>query len=40
MRAFYHPDQAIHAPQRYMRFGRLIPVKDLPVRTEKLLAAL
>ena len=40
MRAFYHPEQAIHAPQQYMRFGRLIPVKDLPVRTEKLLGAL
>ena len=40
MRAFYHPDQAIHAPQQYMRFGRIVPVKDLPVRTEKLLAAL
>ena len=40
MRAFYHPDQATHAPQQYMRFGRLIPVKDLPVRTEKLLGAL
>lgn len=40
MRAFYHPDQATHAPRQYMRFGRLIPVKDLPVRTEKLLGAL
>ncbi len=40
MRAFYHPDQAIHAPQQYMRFGRIVPVKDLPIRTEKLLGAL
>ena len=40
MRAFYHPDQAIHAPRQYMRLGRIVPVKDLPVRTEKLLAAL
>jgi acetoin utilization deacetylase AcuC-like enzyme len=40
MRAFYHPDQARHHPQQYMRFGRLAPVRDLPVRTEKLLAAL
>ena len=40
MRAFYHPDQARHAPQQYMRFGRLVPVKDLPVRTERLLGAL
>jgi acetoin utilization deacetylase AcuC-like enzyme len=40
MRAFYHPDQAVHAPQQYMRFGRIVPVKDLPVRTGKLLGAL
>ncbi len=40
MRAFYHPEQAIHAPQQFMRFGRIVPVKDLPVRTEKLLGAL
>ena len=40
MRAFYHPDQAVHAPQQYMRFGRIVPVKDLPVRTERLLGAL
>ncbi len=40
MRAFHHPDQALHAPQQYMRFGRLAPVRDLPVRTEKLLGAL
>lgn len=40
MRAFYHPDQALHSPQQYMRFGRIVPVKDLPVRTERLLGAL
>ena len=40
MRAFYHPDQAVHAPQQAMRFGRIVPVKDLPVRTERLLGGL
>jgi acetoin utilization deacetylase AcuC-like enzyme len=40
MRAFYHPDQALHDPQQYMRAGKIIAPKDLPVRTEKLLAAL
>ena len=40
MRAFYHPDQALHDPKQYMRFGRIVPVKDLPVRTERLLGAL
>jgi acetoin utilization deacetylase AcuC-like enzyme len=40
MRAFYHPDQAAHDPQQYMRFGRVIAPKDVPARTEALLAAL
>ena len=40
MRAFYHPDQTLHAPQQFMRFGRIVPVKDLPIRTERLLGAL
>jgi acetoin utilization deacetylase AcuC-like enzyme len=40
MRAFYHPDQAIHDPQQFMRFGRIVPPKDLPARTQKLLDAL
>jgi len=40
MRAFYHPDQALHDPQQYMRNGRIIPPKDLPVRTTMLLEAL
>ena len=40
MRAFYHPDQALHDPQQFMRFGRMVSPKDLPERTERLLAAL
>ena len=40
MRAFYHPDQALHDPQQYMRFGRIVAPKDLPERTERLLGAL
>jgi acetoin utilization deacetylase AcuC-like enzyme len=40
MRAFYHPDQALHDPLQYMRFGRLVPPKDLPARTAELLRAL
>lgn len=40
MRAFYHPDQALHDPQQYMRFGKVVAPKDLPERTEKLLGAL
>jgi acetoin utilization deacetylase AcuC-like enzyme len=40
MRAFYHPDQALHDPQQYMRFGRIVAPKDLPARTAELLAAL
>jgi acetoin utilization deacetylase AcuC-like enzyme len=40
MRAFYHPDQALHDPQQFMRYGRLVPPKDLPARTEELLGAL
>jgi acetoin utilization deacetylase AcuC-like enzyme len=40
MRAFYHADQALHDPQQYMRFGRLVSAKDLPARTERLLAVL
>lgn len=40
MHAFYHPDQSLHDPQQYMRFGKVIAAKDLPARTEKLLAAL
>lgn len=40
MRAFYHPDQAIHSPQQFMRYGKFVPIKDSPVRTERLLGAL
>ncbi|HMO28823.1 histone deacetylase family protein [Enterovirga sp.] len=40
MRAFYHPDQALHSPRQFMRFGRLADPTDIPVRTEKLLGAL
>jgi acetoin utilization deacetylase AcuC-like enzyme len=40
MRAFYHHDQAAHDPQQYMRFGQVVAPKDVPARTEALLAAL
>ena len=40
MRAFYHPDQALHDPQQFMRFGRMVSPKDLPLRTDRLLEAL
>ena len=40
MRAFYHPDQAIHETLQYMRFGKVIRPKDLPERTHRLLGAL
>ncbi|MBA4270218.1 MAG: histone deacetylase family protein, partial [Methylobacterium sp.] len=40
MRAFYHPDQSMHDPQQYLRYGRVVAPKDLPERTARLLAAL
>jgi acetoin utilization deacetylase AcuC-like enzyme len=40
MRAFYHPDQSLHDPQQYMRFGQVVAPKDLPERTAQLLGAL
>lgn len=40
MRAFYHPDQALHDPRQFMRYGRLCPATDVPARTEELLKAL
>ncbi len=40
MRAFYHPDQAIHDPLQFMKYGKLVSPKDLPERTERLLGAL
>jgi acetoin utilization deacetylase AcuC-like enzyme len=40
MRAFHHPDQTLHDPLQYMRFGRIVAPKDLPARTDELLGAL
>ena len=40
MRAFYHPDQALHDPLQFMRYGKLVSPKDVPERTAKLLGAL
>ena len=40
MRAFYHPDQSMHDPQQYLRFGAVVAPKDLPERTARLLGAL
>ena len=40
MRAFYHPDQALHSPQQFMRFGQIGRSTDVPARTAELLAAL
>lgn len=40
MRAFYSPDQALHSPQQFMRYGTLASPTDIPERTEKLLEAL
>jgi len=40
MRAFYHPEQALHDPQQFMRAGKIETPKDLPVRTERFLGAL
>ena len=40
MRAFYHPEQALHDPQQFMRAGKIDTPKDLPVRTERFLGAL
>lgn len=40
MRAFYHPDQALHDPKVFMRAGVLAAPTDLPARTERLLSAL
>lgn len=40
MRAFYHPDQAVHDPKQFMRFGRIVAPRDLPARTASLLDAL
>lgn len=40
MRAFYDPEQALHSPQQFMRYGRIADATDVPARTEALLAAL
>lgn len=40
MRAFYHPRQLAHDPQQLMRYGRVVPAKDLPARVDALLGAL
>lgn len=40
MRAFYHPDQSLHDPKQFMRYGRIVAPKDLPARTAVLLEAL
>jgi len=40
MRAFYHPRQLAHDPQQFMRYGRVVPAKDLPARVDALLVAL
>jgi acetoin utilization deacetylase AcuC-like enzyme len=40
MRASYHPDQALHHPQQFMRAGRIATPTDVPARTERLLGAL
>ncbi|MDP2321134.1 MAG: histone deacetylase family protein [Acidobacteriota bacterium] len=39
MRAFYHPRQSLHDPQQFMRYGRMVPAKDLPARVDALLGA-
>ncbi|MBC9246335.1 histone deacetylase family protein [Paracoccus sp. 11-3] len=40
MKAFYHPDQALHDPKQFMRVGVLADPTDLPERTSRLLGAL
>ena len=40
MKAFYHPHQALHDPQQFMRLGVLAAPTDLPERTARLLQAL
>ncbi len=39
MRCFYHPEQSLHNPLQYLRYGRVVDPKDLPIRTEQLLNA-
>lgn len=40
MQAFFCPDQLLHAPQQFMRLGRIMPATDLPSRAENLQATL
>jgi acetoin utilization deacetylase AcuC-like enzyme len=40
MRAFFHADQRLHAPQQFMRAGRIGAPADVPGRVEPLLATL
>jgi acetoin utilization deacetylase AcuC-like enzyme len=40
IRAFYHPDQALHDPLQFMRAGRIAAPADVPARTARLLGAL
>lgn len=40
MRAFFDPEQGHHDPQQFMRLGKISAPKDLPSRTDALLAAL
>ena len=35
MRAFYHPDQALHDPKQFMRVGVIADPTDLPERTAR-----
>lgn len=37
IRAFFHPDQHLHDPQQFMRFGKIASPKDLPARVDVLL---
>lgn len=40
MRAFHHPDQALHDPRQFMRLGVLTAPTDRPERTARLIGAL
>lgn len=40
MKAFFCPDQLLHAPQQFMRLGRLARPADVPARAEAFHAAL
>ena len=40
MRAYFSADQMLHAPQQFMRLGRLCDPADLPSRAEALQATL